>query len=190
MHINLCFCDLLFKKELNTKVTVLMQWREQIITTNTAHLLPKLLTNAEIRFHGHENRKSLDIKDLLESEGTPLLLYPFSGATELSLDYVSTLKKPIKLFVPDGNWHQSLKMIKRTPDLLSMKKVTLPPGPPSSYKLRQGPTPDHLCTFEAISRALGIIEGIEIQNRMENVFKVMVDRVLWTRGKVALKDIA
>jgi DTW domain-containing protein len=187
MHINLCFCDLLIKMRTKVNVTVLMHYKEYAITTNTAHLIPKVLENADIRFHGHKNKQPLDLSDISQEQGTPLLLYPLTDTNILSPDFAKELKSPIHLFVPDGNWRQASHMIRRTPELATMKKVVLPIGAPSNYHLRHGPTPHHLCTYEAISRALGILEGKEIQNKMDDVFHTMVNRVLYTRGKAKLK---
>ncbi|MBU0504415.1 DTW domain-containing protein [bacterium] len=187
MHINLCFCNQLIKIENKIKVTVLMHYKEYAITTNTAHLIPKILQNADIRFHGHKNKESLDLSDVSEETETNLLLYPLTQNNILSPDLIKELKAPIRLFVPDGNWRQTARMIRRTPALAKMKKVVLPIGEPSNYHLRHGPTPHHLCTYEAISRALGLLEGTETQTKMNNAFTTMVNRVLYTRGKAKLK---
>ena len=47
---------------------------------------------------------------------------------------------------------------------------------------------DGLATFEAIARALGILEGVGIQHELEKVFTMLVDRLLWARGKKSSKD--
>jgi len=61
--------------------------------------------------------------------------------------------------------------------------VSLPGGPPSAYQLRASPRVDGVCTFEAIARALGIIEGGTVQRQMEEFFHIFVERVLYIRGR-------
>ena len=49
--------------------------------------------------------------------------------------------------------------------------------------------PNRLATIEAIARALQILEGPtagdEIQRRLDHIFRVMVDRTLWTNGRIS-----
>jgi len=184
MHMNLCFCSLLQKMTIRTRVIILMQFKEKSITTNTAHLVPKIFPNAQILYRGHPNKTALNLKEVITSPGTNLLLYPLNDTNVLTPDFAADLPQPVSLFVPDGNWKQTLHMVKRSPELMQMKKVTLPIGAPSAYRLRKGPTPNHLCTYEAIARALGVLENDTVQKNMESIFNEMVTRVLWTRGKV------
>jgi DTW domain-containing protein YfiP len=50
--------------------------------------------------------------------------------------------------------------------------------------LRRHPNPRFLATFEAIARALGILESTEVQARLELVFRLMVKRTLLSRGQL------
>ena len=40
-----------------------------------------------------------------------------------------------------------------------------------------------VCTYEAIARALGVIEGRDVQERLEIFFRKKVDLTLRTRGR-------
>lgn len=65
--------------------------------------------------------------------------------------------------------------------------MTLPPLGPSEYRLRAEPQVGGLATLEAIARALRILEGAAgeaISAAMLDVFRTMVDRTLWFRGKL------
>jgi DTW domain-containing protein YfiP len=78
-------------------------------------------------------------------------------------------------------------MLRRIPALACLPRLALPPGPPSAYRLRVEPHPEGLATFEAIARALGILEGPEdgprIQAALERPFLAMVAGTLRTRGQ-------
>jgi DTW domain-containing protein YfiP len=119
-----------------------------------------------------------------------LVLYPSADSHELKQDYFSLIIKPITLVVLDGNWNQASKMAKREPALCGLPRVHLPPGPLSTFRLRTQSAPERVCTFEAVARALGVIEGIEIQRQLEAFFDVMVERMLWARGKLAADEVA
>lgn len=87
------------------------------------------------------------------------------------------------LIVPDGNWGQARRMPKRIAGLSELPAITLPDGEPSRYQLRHEPVQGGLATYEAISRALGIIEGPSVRQALDKPFDAMVARTLSTRGR-------
>ena len=93
--------------------------------------------------------------------------------------------KPVALVVPDGTWQQAARMTRKVPWLAALPTVTLPPGPASRYRLRTEPKPQGLATLEAIAWALGLLEGPEVQQELERVLRLMVDRTLFSRGQLA-----
>ncbi|MDI6740507.1 MAG: DTW domain-containing protein, partial [Candidatus Edwardsbacteria bacterium] len=63
------------------------------------------------------------------------------------------------------------------------------PGPLSRFRLRTQSEPSRVCTFEAAARALGAIEGRDVRKKLEAFFDVMVERMLWARGKLAANEV-
>ena len=124
------------------------------------------------------------------SSRAPLLIllhgYGSDEADLLTPELLATDPRPITLLVPDGNWNQARKVALREPDLAGARRVRLPPGGPSRYLLRGHPDPQRVSTFESVARALGIIEGPELQAELEQIFDVFVERSLLTRGKRSL----
>lgn len=177
----LCFCEFIPRIELRTRVVVLMHLAERVLTTNTARLAAKALPNSEVRLHGMKDAP-LSTEGLVQPDRSTLLLYPSPDSIELNAAFVSQLQQPVTLIVPDGSWRQTRKMIAREAGLADVPRVILPPGPPSIYRLRHQPKPDFLCTFEAIARALGILESPAAQSQLETLLAVMVERTLWSRG--------
>lgn len=192
MRTALCVCGLAPRLELGTRVVILMHAFEIKTTTNTARLACLSLKNSEIRVRGNAD-SPLETQDLVAGAHQPLLLYPTPEARELTPDYVAELKAqngglPITLIVPDGNWRQASKVARREPAFAEIPRIKLMPGPPSKYQLRQEHNIEWVCTFEAIARALGVLEGADAQKKLESVFDVMVERTLWSRGKIATED--
>jgi DTW domain-containing protein YfiP len=73
----------------------------------------------------------------------------------------------------------------REPWAQGAEPVTLPPGPPSRYTLRAITRPGAVCTFEAIARALAILEGPAIEQAMMPVLEEFFRRFEHTRqGRV------
>jgi DTW domain-containing protein YfiP len=80
-------------------------------------------------------------------------------------------------------------MTKRIEWMASLPKVTLPAGQRTSYLLRFEPKMEGLATMEAIARAFGILEGPEIEEKLEALFRIMVDRTLYSRGKISRAEV-
>lgn len=181
----LCICDVIPKLDLKTHVIVLMHFRELSLTTNSAKLVHVALTHGEIRLRGQMG-KPMNNEGLNTPERQSVYLFPSRDAVELNAELVSSFKKPVTLIIPDGSWRQAKRVGRREPALESIPHVKLPPGPPSIYRLRREPSPEYVSTFEAIARALGILEGPqkgkEIQHQLEYLFEVMVERMLWGQG--------
>lgn len=180
MHLGACLCAMVEPLALRTRVVVIAHHIETWKTTNTGRLVPLTLVHGEVRVRGYRGM-SVRIDDLVCSERQGLLLYPCDASRELRREDVEADGRPVTLVVPDGTWGQARKVATRE-RLHALPRVHLPPGPPSGYRLRHHPDPSHLATFEAVARALGILEGEAVQERLERVFAAMVERTLASRG--------
>ena len=180
----LCFCSLIPRIELRTRLIILMHTCEEVLTTNTARLAAKALTNSEVRIHGRRDER-MATDDLIQNARTSLLLYPSPMAIELTPEFVSTIELPINLIVPDANWRQTAKFVRHDPSLSGITQVKLSRGSPSEYRLRTQRDVQHLCTLEAIARAIGVLESVAAQSSLEQLLRVQVERTLWSRGKLS-----
>jgi DTW domain-containing protein YfiP len=173
--------------ELKTRILIIMHWRERHLTSNTASLACLALPNSEIRMRaGREERVTAE--EVTPSGTNAVLLYPTDDALELNSETVLNLPRPLTLIVPDGSWRQARKVSTREEGLKTIPRVKLPKGAPSEYRLRHSPHEENLSTFEAIARALGILEGPEVQKKLEELFLMMVERTLWSRGRLLAKN--
>jgi len=183
MHSTLCICALLPKLATRTRLSLLVHYRELRKPTNTGQLAAQCLSTSTIEVIGEEDHRA--VLPRIEDHEEPLLLYPAEDA--VPLDVYANYAYPIVLIVPDGSWRQAHKMRKRVPGLAEIPCVTLPDTGPTEYRLRSEHHPGGLATFEAIARALRIVEadGVAIETALMNVFRIMVDRTLWLRGRLA-----
>ncbi len=149
--------------------------------TATGPLALEVLSNSELRIHGHQDRP-LDFGDLAVGERRVLLLYPGDEAPVLNRSFLDRDCRPVTLVVPDGNWRQAARMGKRLPGLENSEMVRLPEGPPTGWGIRKENHVEGLATFEAIARAFGILESPDVQSGMEDIFNLMVERTLFSRG--------
>jgi DTW domain-containing protein YfiP len=180
LPVGACLCGEARRMKTRTKVVVLVHRREVHKTTGTARLVPLTLARGELRTVGlPEDRVHYEG---LEEEGrSTLLLSPVAGAVELTRELVGD--RPTTLVVPDGNWRQARRMATNEAPLARLVAVRLPEGPTRRFELRKHPQAERLSTFEAIARALGILEGAEVQHELERILHLKVERTLDTRGR-------
>jgi tRNA-uridine aminocarboxypropyltransferase len=182
MHCTSCVCAELPRLELRTRVVLVMHHREVSKTTATGPLALLALEGSQLFVHG-ELGAPLD----LSAEHVPgrrvLLLFPREDAQPLTLELLARDRRPVTLIVPDGNWRQASRASRRIPGLAQAECVTLVAGPPTRYRLRHEPKAGGLATFEAIARALGVLESGAVQQQLEAFFERVVAATLSTRAQ-------
>ncbi len=189
MHIGLCVCELIPRIETRTRLVLVIHRYEDRKPTNTGRLAASCLSNSEVIVRGHPPRdRALSERVHLPEGVRPLVLFPSDDAVPLA--DLARSPEPVHLIVPDGTWRQASKVRQRVPGLEQVPCVSLPPGPPSLYRLRAEAHATGLATMEAIARAFGVLEGPEVREALERVFLAMVERTLWARGAIATNDVA
>ncbi len=180
MHLDRCICAAAPRLTLATRIVIVMHRRELAKPTATAPLALRALTNSALSVYGHRDQP-VDLHDLHDGGRRVLALFPAEDAVCLSEALERADDRPITLIVPDGSWRQASKALRRIPGLEEAERVTLPAGPPTRYRLRREPKQGGLATFEAIARALGILESPAVQAQLEAFFERMVEATLATR---------
>lgn len=183
MHLALCLCAQIPVLELATRVELIMHRREVSKTTASGPIALRALRNSALHVHG-EREAPLDMGFLHAQGRRVLLLFPAEGAADLTPELVANDPRPITLVVPDGSWRQASRAARRIPGLDRAERVVLIAGAPSVYALRHEPRAQGLATFEAIARALGVIESRTAQAQLEALFAQLVQLTLATRGAV------
>jgi DTW domain-containing protein YfiP len=191
MHAELCICELCPRLELKTRVVVVMHAQEFEKPSNTGRLASLCLPNSEIRLRGVYKGPALSLDGLVDEDYETWMLCLSDRSEELSPAVAASAKKPVRLLVPDGTWPQA----SRTGSMLarqlpaSVRHVKLGLGAPSEYRLRTEHLAEGLATFEAISRALGMLEGAEVEARLLELFRIMTDRMMYMRGKLPADQV-
>jgi DTW domain-containing protein YfiP len=160
-----------------------MHHREKHLTTNTAVLAKRVLTNCEV-FERGLPEKPFNISELnILPDESLYFLFPSEDAITLDSDFVKNhVGLKIHLIVPDGSWRQAKKFHRREKSFSNITCVKLPDGFLSQYKLRKEPRADGLCTYEAIASALLILENSELlYDKLMETFNLMVSRFIKSR---------
>ena len=184
---SLCICGLVPRLKTRTRVVLVVPWGEARKPSNTGLLAARCLENSTVQIR-HKRSGPLP-PPFIDDDELPLVLFPAADASPITNHANSP--QSIALIVPDGSWPQARAHQQRGP-LRQHKCVTLPALGPSEYHLRSEPQPGGLATIEAIARALRILEGEAgqaVSAAMLAVFRVMVGRTLWFRGKLSADEV-
>lgn len=177
----LCVCAQTPSLALRTRVVVVMHWCETGKPTATGPLALTCLANATLAEHGRPGTL-LDLRELVaDPERRAFLLFPSPDAVALTPQLVTADDRPVTLVVPDGSWRQAARMAARVPGLAGLPRVRLPDGPPSTWGIRREAHPHQVCTFEAIARALGVVESSRVQAELEAFFALAAARARQAR---------
>lgn len=190
LHTDLCACALLAPKTIATRVVLVAHRFESRKPTNTGHLAVACLRGARMCLRGQMGVPDEPVT--WEPTSQPIFLFPCPEARPLD-EWLAAQPFPrphITLIVPDGTWRQAKRVRRRVAGLADVQAVRLPPVFSSNYRLRRAHAGDQLATLEAIARALGILEGAAIENHLLEVFRTVVDRTLWSNGRIASADVA
>ncbi len=178
MHLSLCICALMPQLRTTTHVSFVMHSIEAKKTTNTGRIAAMCLQNATIHIYGAEGEEKPKHPWPVDHE--PVLLYPTGNA--VLVDALPKSAKPYALIVPDGTWQQAKKARARIEGLADLPCVVVPPFDRSTRRLRGETKEEGLSTIEAVAYCLGALEGADVRDALLRVWRVMVDRTLWTRG--------
>jgi DTW domain-containing protein YfiP len=181
LHRSLCVCALIPRMPTRTRVVLVMHQLELNKPTNTGRLAVRCLPNSEVVVRGLPS-PAFPPGAPAPVTGPRVLLFPHADAEPLERWRDSDA--PVTLVVPDGTWRQAARVRRRVPGLEGIPCATLPPRA-SGYRLRQATRPGRLSTMEAIARALGILEGAAVEESLAHLHQVMVDRTLWTNGRLS-----
>lgn len=165
-----CLCKHIRWVENRVSLIILQHPHEVHEVKNTARLLHLCLKNSQI--HIGEDFGDTFFQNITSSRHYNLLLYPHTPE-EKSLGIISppalneTFSKSgdisakfesIRLWVLDGTWRKSRKMLYVNPALQAMPRLSLEDCPPSMYKIRKAHSENQLSTLEASCYALQKLE--------------------------------
>jgi DTW domain-containing protein YfiP len=172
----LCLCAEVTPLETRTRVLLLVHRVEVHKPTNTARLSLRALANARLCVAGSDAPPP--------QASRRLVLFPAPGARALEPGE-GLSGEPLELVVPDGTWTQARRIARRDPCARGGELVCLPEGAASRYDLRRNVRPGGLCTFEAVARALALLEGPALEGSLLALFDRFVERARRIRAGAA-----
>ncbi|MBN9117585.1 MAG: DTW domain-containing protein [Planctomycetes bacterium] len=184
----LCVCAHAPRITTRTPLVVVVHVSDLGRTSNTVRLLALAVRETTVLCHGAFPTPA-DPAAHVPAGATPVVLFPGHGARPLTPELVASLPSPPALVVPDGNWRQASRMVKRLPLLADAVKAALPDRAFSGRAVRRNLKGHHMSTYEAVAQALGILEGEAVVGPLFDFYRRATDRMLLVRGKLKLGDV-
>jgi DTW domain-containing protein len=173
---------------IRTPIVVIVHRSDMPRTSSTVRLLGLAIRNVAVLPHGVFPAPA-DPASLIPGGTTPVVLFPGHGAKPLTPELIASLPSPPALVVPDGNWKQASRMVKRIPLLAGALKVTLPDRAFPGMVVRRNQERHHMSTYEAVTQALGILEGEAVVVPLLDFYRRATDRMLMVRGKLRMSEV-
>lgn len=179
MHHERCICRFIPRLETQTRLALVIHYRELRKTTNTGSLAVHALVNSEMIVRGEE-RTPLDLSRLISDEYESYVLYPSDDAVD-----IETLRpsKPVQLIVSDGNWRQAGKLHRRHTELKDLPRVKISERNLAQYHLRREHFSEGFSTLEAIAIAFGSLEGAAARTALMDLYQAKLHATLAGRGR-------
>lgn len=184
----LCVCAHAPMIAIRTSLLLVVHINDLGRTSNTVRLLTLAVRDVTLLCHGVFPSPA-DPASHLHVGTTPIVLFPGHGAQPLTPELIASLPSPPTLVVPDGNWRQAGKMVKRLPLLDGAVKVALPMRAFAGTAVRRNPPGNRMSTYEAVAQALAVLEGQAVAEPLLDFYRRATDRLLLVRGKLRLGDV-
>lgn len=167
-----CLCEHIKPFDSQTRIVVLQHPREaRREKLGTGRLAVASMTNAE-RLEGVDFTKHKRVNQLLqEPNHQAFVLYPGEEALDLStLTPEGLSKSPLgddkerTLFILDGTWPLAKKMMKMSPNLQALPRLSFKVKARSRFLIKQQPSEDCLASIEAIFYCLEELERLGLES--------------------------
>jgi len=149
------------------KLILLTHSREIQKTTNTGHLVQKVVANTQIIIWQRTQPDPL-LLDLINSEKMALL-YP--EVNELADERSAVDAADFENFILiDSTWQEARKIFNRSPYLQQLPRIQLSVDQSSSYNLRRNQVEGGMCTAECAIELLRVKGGNVLAEELEGEF--------------------
>ncbi|MCK9454093.1 MAG: tRNA-uridine aminocarboxypropyltransferase [Sulfurimonas sp.] len=169
-----CMCKHVHEVETRTKFVILMHPKEfKKVKNGTGHLTHLSLKNSKL-FVGIDFTNHNEINSIIKTSQS-YILYPSKDAINISKENLQNgsldVKKDIAIFIIDSTWACSLKMLKESKNLHTLKHISFDNKKLSEFKIKEQPREYCLSTIESTLSVLELLHRDKIENLSKNDFE-------------------
>ena len=154
-----CICPHIEPVSVSIDVVVVRHWKESWRSSNTGRLAGLAIPQCSVQNYGGRG-DTFDTTALLGPQ--TFLLFPSLKTPTVEEPPSLPLTRELgvrTLVVLDSTWSQARKLVRRIAPLRGMPRVHVQPSSPEPRRLRRPPFPGGMGTFEAIARAVEVLDG-------------------------------
>ncbi len=160
-----CMCKYITPIETKTRFVILMHPKEFRKTKNgTGHFTNLSLTNCEIfvgiDFTQHEKINAL----LADEKNACYVLYPSSSSINLNTQTIGKENKKTILFIIDATWPCSRAILRESPNLDNLAKVSFSHTKRSAFSFKKQPNSYCLSTIESTLYLLELLNQHKVED--------------------------
>ena len=196
---SVCLCEGIRPFRTSFQVVLLQHPKERKNSIGTARFTHLTLTNSRL-IAGAEFESHPEVTEILSDPANyPTVLYPGESSVNVSENRAAFLGsiplgsdgKPRRLvvFVIDGTWSQARGMIRRSPRLAALPRVSFSIEQLSQYKVRKQPSEYCLSTVEAVARLVKILDPAAPTETLIETFARVVDHQLACGALRKLREV-
>lgn len=159
-------CEYIYSVKTKTKFVILMHPKEfKKVKNGTGHLTHLALENSEL-FVGVDFTNHQKINEIIKSYDS-YVLYPSKDALNISSTNPHT-KRDMAIFIIDSTWSCSVKMLRESKNLQSLRHMSFDSTKLSQFKIKQQPAEFCLSTIESTLSVLKLLNKYEIEKIKKN----------------------
>ncbi len=165
-----CMCNRIPKREVDIEFWILTHERELLRKTNTGKLLSLMFENASHIYIWDRVNPPAELISKLESDVYDVhLLFPSDEENEDKVtEFDSNMKKAFILI--DATWQEARKIVRKSPYLSKLKRLSLQPDRRSQFSLRRNQLDGSLCTVECGVLLLDVVGEVKLATELNLVF--------------------
>lgn len=186
-----CVCKYTSKINTNTKFILLIHPKEYKKTkNNSGRMTINSLPNSKM-IVGIDFSENKEINNLIK-ENECFVLYPDDKSINLNTQSIKS-DKDIVIFIIDSTWACSKKMLRFSPNLATLPKISFTHNLESNYQFKKQPNKYCLSTIESTLCILKLLNEQKIENieekSLENFLKPFEKMVEYQIKQTSLKKI-
>lgn len=169
-----CICDAEPRLSCKARFILLTHPNELGKDTNTGELMLRTLPGCQ-RFTWDRVNPPAELLAMLEDPGfRPWLLFP-SDEAHPAVPYQPADNTQDLFILLDATWQEARKMVRRSPWLARLQRLSLAPSSLSAYQLRRNQQAGNLCTCEAGVALLQLLGEADEAHQLEQYFQQFID---------------
>ncbi|TQV66935.1 DTW domain-containing protein [Exilibacterium tricleocarpae] len=147
LHPDACLCDQQPSLATRARFQLLVHPRELDRPTNTGHLVVNALESSRYHIWSRRQPPRALLEALAEPQWDSYLVFP-AGLPPTSPAPPAALPERRQFVILDATWQEARKMLRQSPYLACLPRLSLPPDLRSRYSLRRHQPAGHLATAE------------------------------------------